>query len=56
MDGWPHRCNEHGLGPTSDDSEGQGSLVCYSPWSCRESDTAGQMNNKQGAETKISHM
>ena len=24
---------------TPGDSEGQGSLVCYSPWSCRELDT-----------------
>ena len=24
---------------TLGDSEGQGSLVCYSPWGCKESDT-----------------
>ena len=26
------------------DGEGQGSLVCCSPWSCKESDTTGQLN------------
>ena len=25
--------------------EGQGSLVCYSPWRCKESDTTEQLNN-----------
>ena len=56
MDGWHHRCNGHRIGPTSGDSDGQGGLVCYSPWSCQESDTAGQLNSnsKEGAETKVS--
>ena len=27
------------------DSEGQGSLVCYSPWGLKESDTTEQLNN-----------
>ena len=30
---------------TLGDSEGQGSLVCYSPWDCKESDTAYPLNN-----------
>ena len=30
---------------TLGDSEGQGSLVCYSPWHCKESDTTDQLNN-----------
>ena len=29
------------------DSEGQGSLVCCSPWGCKESDMTEQLNNKQ---------
>ena len=29
---------------TPEDSEGQGSLVCCSPWGCRESDTTEQLN------------
>ena len=27
------------------DGEGQGNLVCYSPWGCKESDTTGKLNN-----------
>ena len=30
--GWHHRCNEHELGQTPGDGEGQGGLVCCSPW------------------------
>ena len=29
------------------DREGQGSLVCYSPWGCKESDTTEWLNNSQ---------
>ena len=32
MAGWHHRCNEHELGETLGDGEGQGGLVCWSPW------------------------
>ena len=41
MAGRHHQCNEHGLGQTPKDGEGQGGLVCYSPWGCKESDTTG---------------
>ena len=27
--------------------EGQGSLVCCSPWGCKESDMTEQLNNKK---------
>ena len=30
---------------------GQGSLVCCSPWGCRELDMTEQLNNKKGAFT-----
>ena len=39
MIGWHHRFNEHKLGPTPGDGEGQGGLMCYSPWVCKELDT-----------------
>ena len=29
------------------DSEGQGSLVCYSPWGHKESDTTERQNNNK---------
>ena len=37
MVGWCHRLNGHELEQTEGDSEGQGSLVCCSPWDCKES-------------------
>ena len=39
MVGWHRWLNEHEFEPTTGDSEGQGSLVCYSPWGCKESQT-----------------
>ena len=39
--GWHHWCNERELGQTPGDSEGQGGLVCHSPWDCKESDMTG---------------
>ena len=45
MVGWHHRLNGHEFEKTPGDSEGQGSLVCYSPWGRKESDTTYQLNN-----------
>ena len=45
MAGWHHQCNGHELGQTSGDGEGQGGLVCCSPWVCKELNTSGQLNN-----------
>ena len=39
MVGWHHRLNGHAFEQTLGDSKGQGSLVCYSPWGHKESDT-----------------
>ena len=46
MDGWHHRLNGHRFEQTLGDSEGQGSLVCCSPWGCKESETTERLNNK----------
>ena len=35
MVGWHPKLNGHEFEQTLGDSEGQGSLVCCSPWSCR---------------------
>ena len=35
MAGWHHRLNRHEFDQTPEDSEGQGSLVCCSPWGHR---------------------
>ena len=39
MVGWHHRLNGHECEQSQGDSEGQGSLVCCTPWGCKESDT-----------------
>ena len=44
MVGWHHPLGGHELGQTLGDSEGQGGLVCCSPWGCKESDTAELLN------------
>ena len=38
MVGWHQRLNGHEFEQAPGDSEGQGSLVCCSPCSCKESD------------------
>ena len=38
MIGWHHQLNGHEFEQTSGDSEGQGNLVCCSPWDHKESD------------------
>ena len=38
-------CNEHELGQTPGDGEGQGGMACSSPWGHRESDTTRWLNN-----------
>ena len=37
--GWHPRLDGHEFEKTPVDGEGQGSLVCCSPWGCKESDT-----------------
>ena len=43
--GWHHRLNGHEFEQTQGNSEGQGSLVCCSPWGLKELDTMEQLNN-----------
>ena len=45
MVGWHHRLNGHKFEQTLGDSEGQGSLVCYSPWGHKESYMIEQLNS-----------
>ena len=39
MVGWYHWLSGHEFEQTQGDSEGQGSMLCYSSWGCKESDT-----------------
>ena len=45
MVGWHHRLNGHEFEQAPGDSEGQGSLVCCSPWGLKEPDMTEQLNN-----------
>ena len=38
MVGWHHRLSGHEFERVSGVGDGQGSLVCCSPWGCKESD------------------
>ena len=45
-----HACNQlngHDFEQTLGVGEGQGSLVCCSPWGCKESDTTERLNNNR---------
>ena len=44
MVGWHHRLKGHDFEQALGDSEGQGSLVCCSPWGCKESETTEGLN------------
>ena len=45
MVGWHHQLDGHdGFEQAPGVSDGQGSLVCCSPWGCKESDTTEQLN------------
>ena len=41
---WPHQLNGFEFEQAPGDGDGQGSLACYSPWGCKESDTTKQLN------------
>ena len=43
--GWHHRHNGHEFEQIPGDGDGQGSLVCCSPWDLKESDTTESLNN-----------
>ena len=45
MAGWHHRLDGHESEQTLGNSEGQGILVCCSPWGHKESDMTEQLNS-----------
>ena len=47
MIGWHHRLNGHEFEQALGDGEGQGSLMCCSPWGCKKSDMTEQLNNNK---------
>jgi len=44
MGGWHHSLNRHEFEQTLGVGDGQGSLVCCSPWGHKESDTTERLN------------
>ena len=42
---WHNRLNGHKFEQTPGDGEGQGSLMCCSPWGHKESDVTERLNN-----------
>ena len=53
MVGWHHQLNEHKFKQTLGDSEGQGSLVCCSPWGHKESDITEQQRLCSWTESRL---
>ena len=47
---WHHRLNGHEFEQTLEDSGRQRSMVCCSPWGCKESDTTEQLNNNDNMQ------
>ena len=47
MIGWHHQLNGHEFEQLPGDGEGQGSLVCCSPWGHKESDMGERLNNNE---------
>ena len=45
MTGWHHQLDGHEFEQTPVDAEGQGSLVCYSPWGGKKSNMTERLNN-----------
>ena len=47
MVGWHHQLNGQKSEQVPGDGEGQGSLVCCSPWGCKELDMTERLNNNK---------
>ena len=45
MVGWHHRLDGQEFEQAPGDGEGQGGLLCCSPWGCNKSDVTGGLNN-----------
>ena len=44
MVGWHHQLDGHESEQALGVGDGQGNLMCRSPWGCKESDTTEQLN------------
>ena len=48
--GWHYQLDGHEFEQVVGNGEGQGSLVCCSPWGCKESDMTEQLNNNKPSQ------
>ena len=55
MVGWHHQLDEHEFEQALGVDDGQGSLLCCSPWGCKESDLTEQLNNNSDQCEMILH-
>ena len=53
MVGWHHQLNRHEFEQTPVGGEGQGSLLCSSPWDLKESDMTEWLNNDNNNEQEL---
>ena len=53
MVGWHHRLNGYEFEKTLGESEGEGSLACYSPWVHKELDTTERLNNNNNVSITL---
>ena len=55
---WHHQLNGHEFKQSLRDGEGQGSLVCCSPWCHKESDMTEQLenNNTASIHNNLTHL
>ena len=52
MVGWHHRLDGHEFDQALGVGDGQGSLVCYYPWCCKQSDKTERLNRTELIEKK----
>ena len=52
MIGWHHQLSGHEFEQSLRVGDGQGSLVCYSLWGCKELDTTVQLNRQMVLKQK----
>ena len=53
MVGWHHRLSRHEFEWTVGVGDGQGGLVCCSPWGCKELDTIEGLNGTEYIQRNI---
>ena len=56
MVGWHHRLNRHEFEQTLKVGDGQGDLLCCSPWDCKESATTEQLKWSEVMWKSLSHV